>query len=112
MVRALSRARAIGMHTARIATLQMMDIRTGFCDGTLSLKAAGFGLPNSSRNAPATADTGFHSAMGCIQPGSPWVGTIALDTKAIGNSTRRPMPWADSGSLTDKPTHAISQLIA
>ena len=59
--------------------LQRIAIRTGFCDGKLSRRAAGFGLPNSSRSEPATADTGFHSAIGCIQPGSPATGTMALD---------------------------------
>ena len=54
------------------------------------------GLPNSSRQEAATADTGFQSATTRSQCGRPWVGTKQLDTKAAGNRTRRPTAWADS----------------
>src|SRR5690349_4035700 len=95
-----------------ITTLQSTAVVTGCCEGNECPSAAGFGLPNSSRHEAATADTGFQSAMVCSQCGIPCVGTKQLDTNAIGNNTINPTACADSGSLTDRPMHAVNQLNA
>ena len=70
-----------------------------------SITCDGFGLSHRSRTAAHTAETGFQSAIACIQPGMCAVGTMALDTKAKGNSTMNPNEAADSGLLAFNPTH-------
>src|ERR1700728_2514630 len=65
----------------------------------------GFGLFQRCRTPAQTAETGFQSAMACIQPGMWAVGTMELETKAKGNSTMKPNEAADSGLLAFKPTH-------
>ena len=66
----------------------------------------GLGFPNRSRTAAATALTGFQLAITCIQPGMPWVGTMAFETIASGNKTISPTPWADSGPFETMPRQA------
>lgn len=39
--------------------------------GQARTATAGSGLPNRCRQAEASADIGFHSAIGCSQPGMP-----------------------------------------
>ena len=91
---------------ARITTDQINAASTGCCIGQAWILADGFGLPHRSRAPAHTALTGFQSAMACIQPGMASVGTMALDTKARGNSTMKPNEAADSGLLEFMPTMA------
>src|SRR5215813_3373085 len=99
---------ASGVATARISTDQASDASMGCCIGQASIDADGFGLSQSWRAPAVTALTGFQSAMACSQPGMCWVGTMALDTNASGNSTMNPNEAADSGLLLLSPTHAAT----
>src|SRR6476659_1210423 len=94
------------------AALHARATITGCWAGNEWVRAAGLGLPNSSRHEPATADTGFQSAITRSQWGRPCVGTKQLDTNAIGKRITSPIAWADSGSETASPRQAVNQLRA
>ena len=72
----------------------------------------GLGLPNSTRQAEATALTGFQLAMVCSHEGMPCVGTKTFDTKASGKMTMKTMPCADSAPETTMPRQAFIQVSA
>ena len=55
--------------------------------GRQSDDANGLGLPHRSRSDAVSTLIGFHSAIGCNQPGRVSVGTNTFDTKVIGKST-------------------------
>src|SRR5215470_9620063 len=99
---------ASGAATARISADQASAASMGCCIGQALIDADGFGLSQSWRAPAVTALTGFQSAAACSQPGMCWVGTIALDTNASGNSTMNPNEAADSGLLLLSPTHAAT----
>ena len=88
-----------------ITTDQINAASTGCCIGQALITCDGFGLFQRSRTPAQTAETGFQSAMACIQPGMCAVGTMALETKAKGNSTMKPNEAAASGLLAFNPTH-------
>ncbi len=74
--------------------------------------AAGSGLPNRCRQAAASADIGFQLAMGCSQPGMPWVGTNAPEMKVSGRKIRNPVGWAASGLRRARPRQMPAQVKA
>src|SRR5437899_4562476 len=84
----------------------------GCCIGHTSIRADGLGLPKRSRHAAATALIGFQLAIGCIQPGSPCVGTNAFDTNVSGRNTMNAVACAVSTLDITMPRHAPHQLIA
>lgn len=61
-------------------------------------------LPNSSRAACVTADTGFHSAMVRSGPGRPSAGTKVLAMKVIGKMTTKDALLTTSGAGAISPT--------
>jgi hypothetical protein len=72
--------------------------------------ADGLGLPHRCRHAEVTALTGFQSAMSPNHAGMCWVGTMAFEMKARGNTMRNPSDWADSGPALSSPMHPQNQL--
>ena len=62
----------------------------GMLHGPGAHRRAGSGLPNRCRQAEASADIGFHSAIGCSQPGMPWVGANALKMNVSGKKMTSP----------------------
>src|SRR5688572_9953942 len=69
-------------------------------------------LPNSSRAACVTADTGFHSAIVLSGPGRPSDGTKVLAMNVIGKITMNEALLTTSGAGAISPTYAITQLMA
>ncbi len=63
------------------------------------------GLPNSWRQASASAEIGFHSAISLIPAGMPVIGTNRFDRKVSGNSQISPAVLAVSGFGMCRPTH-------
>jgi hypothetical protein len=112
--RALRRYRctASGANTARIAADQDSTASSGCCNGQEWMAAAGFGLPNSLRQAVAIADIGFHSAIGCSHPGMPWMGTNAQEMNISGRKRMNPVCWAASGLRSVMPRQMPAQVNA
>src|SRR5262245_17664914 len=98
-MRCRKKCAASGAATAKITTDQIREASIGCCIGQARTIADGFGFPQRWRSAAQTALTGFQFAMACSQPGMCSVGTMALETKASGNSTMKPKEAADSGLL-------------
>jgi hypothetical protein len=73
---------------------------------------AGSGLPNRCRQAETSADIGFHSAIGCSQPGMPWVGTKALEMNVSGKKMTSPACGATSGLRSARPRQTLAQVKA
>ena len=69
-------------------------------------------MPNSVRQAEATALTGFQLAIVASHEGMPCVGTKTFDTKASGNMKMKTIPCADSAPATAMPRQAFSQVSA
>lgn len=61
-------------------------------------------LPNSSRQAWASVDTGFHSTIRRSTPSKDSCGTKTLDRKVIGMITRNEALLITSGLGTSNPT--------
>ena len=112
VVRRLKKCAANGAATARIPTDQISAISTGCCMDQAGIVPEGFGFPHKTRVPAITALTGFHVAIACNHPGMCCVGTNALDTKVIGNSTMNPNDAADSGLFELSPTHAATHVTA
>lgn len=72
----------------------------------------GSGLPNSSRAACVTAETGFHSAKVRSGPGSVSSGTNVLATNVSGKITTNEALLTTSGLGTSSPIHANTHEIA
>src|SRR6187200_1110285 len=83
------------------------------CSAGKPVVAYGFGLPHRSRQADASALTGFHSAIGCSQFGKESGGTKTFEMKVIGKSTVKPTWFAASTvrtvSPSQIPTHDIAK---
>src|SRR5690242_18626651 len=101
---------ATTLHTPRMTSDQMSAAATGCCIGHSWIVDDGFGLPQSSRTAAATALTGFQAAILPSHAGRWFVGTNAFDTNASGNRMMSPIDCADSGPFTARPMHAPNQL--
>ena len=98
------------MKTARISTTQSSVYGTGFCIAQTSAGGSfGLVLPNSSRAAWVTADTGFQLAK--VRSGSGRVldGTNVLAMNVTGKITMNAALLTISGVRTSSPTHAITQ---
>ena len=91
---------------------QQTTASSGCCIGQACTAAAGFGLPQSERQAAARADMGFHSATGCSQPGMPWVGTKALLMKVSGRKMMKPACYAVSALRSTIPRQTPAQVNA
>lgn len=69
-------------------------------------------LPNSSRAAWVTVDTGFHSANRCSGPGSVSRGTNVLAMNVSGKMMMNAALFTTSGLGTSIPIHAMIQEMA
>ena len=69
-------------------------------------------MPNRCRDAAASADIGFQIAIGCSQPGMPWIGTNALETNVSGRKMMNPVCCAASGLRSTIPRQTPAQVNA
>lgn len=100
---------ASGTNTTKMIAIQMSVYMTGCCKGQpCGGGAAGLVLPNSSRAACVTVETGFHSAIVRSTVGKFSGGTNVFATKVIGKITMNEALFTTSGAGTNNPTYAIT----
>src|SRR5690606_15924527 len=99
---------ASGTKIAMMATTQMSVVATGCCmDQACEVGGMPPVLPNSSRVAATTAETGFHSAKTFSTVGRFSIGTKVLARKVSGNITMKLALLNTSGERTSRPTTAM-----
>src|SRR5690606_21562721 len=98
-----------GTKIPRITTIQISVYSSGFCiDHASDVAANGLVLPNNSRAAWVTADTGFHSAKIRSGVGRFSAGTKALEMNVSGMITMKEALLITSTLGTRRPTVAIT----